>query len=165
MIISKKKFKKMESQIEDQKELLSQRKAENEGLIKIIKDVYREAEEGNVLKEGNNPYEHLRNIKKKTQGIYERHISFLDDILKKKEFKKMSDEELIEYLKNNEICEIEFDDYGFAHLIKVDEAGFKPMILNLIDKLQKENKELKEELDYYKQKEKQDFDERDYYEE
>lgn len=88
MIISKKKFQKMESQIEDQKELLAQRKAENEGLIKIIKDVYREAEEGNVLKEGNNPYEHLRNIKKKTQGIYERHISFLDDILKKGRYAK-----------------------------------------------------------------------------
>lgn len=39
------------------------------------------------------------------------------------------------------------------------------VLLNLIDKLQKENKELKEELDYFKQKENQDFDERDYYEE
>ena len=39
------------------------------------------------------------------------------------------------------------------------------IIENLIDKLQKENKELKEELDYYKQREKQDFDERDYWEE
>ena len=37
--------------------------------------------------------------------------------------------------------------------------------LRLIRKLQKENTELKEELDYYKQKESQDFDERDYYEE
>ena len=38
-------------------------------------------------------------------------------------------------------------------------------LLNYIDKLQKENEELKDELDYYKQKESQEFDERDYYEE
>lgn len=37
-------------------------------------------------------------------------------------------------------------------------------VLNYIEKLQKENEELKEELDYYKEKEKQEFDERDYYE-
>ena len=34
-----------------------------------------------------------------------------------------------------------------------------------VKQLEKENKELKEELDYYKQKENQVFDERDYYEE
>ena len=39
------------------------------------------------------------------------------------------------------------------------------VVINYIEKLQKENTELKEELDYYKQKESQDFDERDYYEE
>lgn len=82
MIIRKKKYEKMENQIEDQKELLAERKAENEVLIKIIKDIYREADLGSVLKEGNNPYESLRKIKEKTSGIYKRHLSFLDDILK-----------------------------------------------------------------------------------
>lgn len=88
MIISKKKFQKMESQIEDQKELLAQRKAENEGLIKIIKNVYEEAESGSVLNKEKNPYESLRKIKNKTQGVYKRHISFLDDILKKGRYAK-----------------------------------------------------------------------------
>ena len=41
----------------------------------------------------------------------------------------------------------------------------KRCLVQYIDKLQKENQELKEELDYYKQKESQVFDERDYYEE
>lgn len=84
VIITKKRLAKLERQIEDQKELLAERKAENEGLIRIIKDVYKEAESGSILKinEGSNPYESLRKIKERTSGIYERHISFLDDILK-----------------------------------------------------------------------------------
>ena len=42
------------------------------------------------------------------------------------------------------------------------------ILLNYIEKLQKENQELKEKLDYYsyyKEKESQEFDERDYWEE
>lgn len=42
--------------------------------------------------------------------------------------------------------------------------GIQTILLE-IEKIQKENEELKEELDYYKQNENQDFDERDYYEE
>lgn len=84
----KNKIKILEQKVEEQKEILFQRKTENEALIKIIKEVYEEATEGNVLKEGNNPYEHLRKIKNKTEGIYEKHISFLYDILKKGRYAK-----------------------------------------------------------------------------
>lgn len=53
----------------------------------------------------------------------------------------------------------------YQNILEKEEVHLKQTILNLIDKLQKENTELKEELDYYKQKENQEFDERDYYEE
>ena len=78
----------LKQKIEDQQEVLDQRKLENEELIKRIKEVYREAEFGSVLHKNVNPYESLRKIKKMTSGIYQKHISFLDDILKKGEFNK-----------------------------------------------------------------------------
>lgn len=78
----------------------------------------------------------------------------------------MSEEEIeaIERQKNNiEIVLFETmgDINGEMYITMQD----LKIILNLIENLQKENTELKEELDYYKQKENQDFDERDYYEE
>ena len=78
----------LKQKIEDQQELLDQRKIENEELIKKIKEVYREAEFGSVLHKNVNPYESLRKIKSMTSRVYQTHISFLDDILKKGEFKK-----------------------------------------------------------------------------
>lgn len=78
----------LKQKIEDQQELLDQRKMENEELIKKLKEVYREAEFGSVLHKNVNPYESLRKIKNITSRIYQTHLSFLDDILKKGEFKK-----------------------------------------------------------------------------
>lgn len=78
----------LKQKIEDQQELLDQRKIENEELIKKIKEVYREAEFGSVLHKNVNPYESLRKIKNITSRVYQTHLSFLDDILKKGEFKK-----------------------------------------------------------------------------
>lgn len=78
----------LKQKIEDQQELLDQRKMENEELIKKIKEVYREAEFGSVLHKNVNPYESLRKIKCMTSRVYQTHLSFLDDILKKGEFKK-----------------------------------------------------------------------------
>lgn len=78
----------LKQKIEDQQELLDQRKMENEELIKKIKEVYREAEFGSVLHKNVNPYESLRKIKNITSRVYQTHLSFLDDILKKGEFKK-----------------------------------------------------------------------------
>lgn len=78
-------------------------------------------------------------------------------------------EELNEILKQwQQIINIENEEEREIEMsLYFEEMPFKDIqiALNLIDKLQKENKELKEELDYYKQKENQDFDERDYYEE
>lgn len=78
----------LKQKIEDQQEMLDQRKMENEELIKKIKEVYSEAEFGSVLNKNVNPYESLRKIKIMTSRVYQIHISFLDDILKKGEFKK-----------------------------------------------------------------------------
>ena len=64
-------------------------------------------------------------------------------------------EEEIKYIEETDIYSLGHED-KFDEIIKFDKA-----IKNLI----KENTELKEELDYYKQKESQEFDERDYYEE
>ena len=84
----KEQIKLLKQKIEDQQELLDERKMENEELIKKIKEVYREAEYGSVLHKNVNPYESLRKIKQMTSRIYSSHISFLDDILKKGRYAK-----------------------------------------------------------------------------
>ena len=61
----------------------------------------------------------------------------------------MSEEEkkAIEYLKQNDIAEIQYDNYGLEsiHRIGIDE---KYIILNLIEKQQKEIEELKKDNNY-----------------
>lgn len=84
----KEQIKLLKQKIEEQQELLDERKMENEELIKKIKEVYREAEYGSVLHKNVNPYESLRKIKQMTSRIYSSHISFLDDILKKGRYAK-----------------------------------------------------------------------------
>lgn len=84
----KEEIKLLKQKVEEQQELLDERKMENEELIKKIKEVYREAEYGSVLHKNVNPYESLRKIKQMTSRIYSSHISFLDDILKKGRYAK-----------------------------------------------------------------------------
>lgn len=52
----------------------------------------------------------------------------------------------------------------YSNYIDIDREDAK-IFIKAVENLIKENEELKEELDYYKQKEAQEFDERDYYEE
>lgn len=97
----------------------------------------------------------------------------------------MNKEEKEEILKASDFL-FELDKSGYKYSCYGREIYIRDNVFRVIDKLQKENtelkeeniilegnkiglkfaiQELKEELDYYKQKESQEFDERDYYEE
>ena len=64
----------------------------------------------------------------------------------------------------DKVKQLEKENENLKRQLKAEIYG-RDMIVSLNSNIRKENKELKEELDYYKQKESQDFDERDYDEE